>query len=86
MRNSVLTTDRRTDGQSTSAGVELRFAAKNVKRNFGPKKKCQHKLLSKEEFKEKKFPKKKFIGQEAKNSYWTFLTVHLVKQYYLNFV
>ena len=29
MRNSVLTTDRRTDGQRTSAGVELRFAAKN---------------------------------------------------------
>ena len=33
MRNSVLETDRRTDGQtdrhSTSARVELRFAAKN---------------------------------------------------------
>ena len=34
MRNSVLETDRQTDGQTdsgTSAGVELRFAAKNVK-------------------------------------------------------
>ena len=29
MRNSGLTTDRQTDGQSTSARVELRFAAKN---------------------------------------------------------
>ena len=29
MRNSVLETDGQTDGQRTSARVELRFAAKN---------------------------------------------------------